>query len=203
MTVRHHLLPPESIKENLEGTKTVEAGVEKTVEAEVETANAGVTKPVSPEVVAAAQGPEKKKSIIEEEVPVVTIPSSSAPTSEPPKNNVEENPENIEHQAFIVYDEEESPIHPDETPGDHYYRTYSEKRASDIHAPVWKLKQGDTFSDWQVCRDWLQGAFPSTKIKFQEEQTHERTYRSYLQETASSTSTTHRIVREWRSVHKE
>ncbi|KAJ0592912.1 hypothetical protein HanHA300_Chr03g0091171 [Helianthus annuus] len=66
MTVHRH--PPTSIKENLEGTKTVEAEVEKTVEAEaektmkaevektveveVETTDAGVTKPVSPEVVA-------------------------------------------------------------------------------------------------------------------------------------------------------
>ncbi|KAM0040508.1 hypothetical protein Hdeb2414_s0012g00394781 [Helianthus debilis subsp. tardiflorus] len=109
-----------------------------------------------------------------------------------------------EHQAFIVHDEEEdSPIRPDETPVDYYYRTYSEKRASDIHAPVWKLKQGDTFSDWQVCRDWLQGAFPPAKIKFQEEQSHECTYHAYLEEIASSTSTTHRIVREWHSMHKE
>ncbi|KAF5799415.1 hypothetical protein HanXRQr2_Chr07g0304291 [Helianthus annuus] len=164
--------------------KTVEAEVEKTVEAEVEVekADAGVTKPVSPEVVAPAQGPEKKKSIIEEEVPVVTIPSTSAPTSKPPKDNVEENPENIEYQAFIVHDEEEdSPFRPDETPGDYYYRTYSEKRASDIHAHVWKLKQGDTFSDWQVCRDWLQGAFSPAEIKFQEEQSHDCTYHSYLQ----------------------
>ncbi|KAJ0702597.1 hypothetical protein HanPI659440_Chr14g0541511 [Helianthus annuus] len=32
---------------------------------------------------------------------------------------------------------------------------------------------------------------------------HERTYRAYPQETASSTSTTHRIVREWRGMRKE
>ncbi|MFS7929913.1 hypothetical protein Hanom_Chr04g00337991 [Helianthus anomalus] len=41
------------------------------------------------------------------------------------------------------------------------------KRAFDIHAPVWKLKQGDTFSDWKLCRDWFQGAFPPNEIKFQ------------------------------------
>ncbi|MFS8023283.1 hypothetical protein Hanom_Chr16g01449671 [Helianthus anomalus] len=96
--------PPESVKENLEGVKTVEAEAENTVETEVETVDVG-------------------------------------------------------------------------------------------------LKQGDTFSDWQVCRDWHQGAFPPTEIKFQEEQTHDRTYRAYLQETASSTSITHRIVGEWRSMY--
>ncbi|MFS7912101.1 hypothetical protein Hanom_Chr02g00125911 [Helianthus anomalus] len=121
----------------------------------------------------------------------------------PPKDNIASTPENVEHQAFIVYDEEESPIRPDETPGDHYYRTYTDRRVVDLHAPVWKLKQGDSFYDWQVCRDWFQGAFPPAEIKFQEEQTHDRTYRAYLQETVISTSTTHRIVREWRSMHKE
>ncbi|MFS8018282.1 hypothetical protein Hanom_Chr15g01390241 [Helianthus anomalus] len=45
--------------------------------------------------------------------------------------------------------------------------------------------------------------FPPAEIKSQEEQSHERTYHSYLEETASSTSTTHRIVREWRCMHKE
>ncbi|KAJ0723494.1 hypothetical protein HanRHA438_Chr08g0366881 [Helianthus annuus] len=174
--------PPESVKENLEG--------EKSVEAEVETTDAGVTKPLSPEVV--AQGPEKKKSIIEDEPLVVTALSAFVPFSELPKANIQSTLQDVEHQEFIVHDEEEeSPIRPNETLGDYHYKTYTAKRASDIHAPVWKLKQGDTFSDWQVYRDWFQGAFPPTEIKFQEEQTHERTYYAYLQETASSTSTTH------------
>ncbi|KAJ0495255.1 hypothetical protein HanIR_Chr12g0606861 [Helianthus annuus] len=159
-------LPPSpprmSIKEKFEGTKAVEAEVKKTMEvetkkaAEVETADAGVTKPKSPEVV--AQGPEKEK-FLNEEVPVISVPSSSAPASKLPTDDVQENPVHVE-QGFVIHDEEEdSPIRPDETPGDYYYRTYSEKRASEIHVPVWKLKQGDTFSDWQVCRDWLQGTF--------------------------------------------
>ncbi|MFS7912104.1 hypothetical protein Hanom_Chr02g00125941 [Helianthus anomalus] len=141
--------------------------------------------------------------ILDSWVVTVTIPSSSAPTCEPPKDNIASTPENVEHQEFIVHDEEESPIRPDETPGDHYYRTYTERRAVDLHAPVWKLKQGDSFYDWQVCRDWFQGTFPPPEIKFQEEQTHDRTYRAYLQETVISTSTNHRIVHEWRSMHKE
>ncbi|KAJ0570940.1 hypothetical protein HanHA300_Chr05g0183871 [Helianthus annuus] len=163
--------PPELPKENLEG--------EKSVEAQVKSTGVDQTKPASPEVVMVAQDSEKKKSIVEDETPVVTVPSTSAPTPELPKDNVQKTPENVEHQGFVVHDaEEESPIRPDETEGDYYYRTYSNKRASNLHAPVWKLKQGDTFSDWQVCQDWFQGVFPPAKIKFQEEQTHERTYRA-------------------------
>ncbi|KAJ0500705.1 hypothetical protein HanRHA438_Chr11g0491891 [Helianthus annuus] len=164
-----------------------------------ETVDAGAAKPKSTEVV--AHGPERGKSIIEEEVPVITVPSSTT-TSAPPRDNVEENPIHVD-QGFVVYDEEDSPIRPKETPGDYYYRRYSEKRASEIHAPMWKLKQGDTFLDWQVCRDWLQGIFPPAEVKFQEERSHDHTYHSYLEETASSTSTTHRIVREWRHMHRE
>ncbi|KAJ0716864.1 hypothetical protein HanPI659440_Chr13g0517381 [Helianthus annuus] len=51
-------------KEKLEG--------EKTVEVEVETTDVGVTKPFSPAVVMPAQEPEKNKSVIEDEPPVVT-----------------------------------------------------------------------------------------------------------------------------------
>ncbi|MFS7930406.1 hypothetical protein Hanom_Chr04g00343961 [Helianthus anomalus] len=144
----------------------------------VEMADAGITKPKSPEVL--AQGPEKITSINEEEVPVIIVPSSSAPASELPKDDVQKNPVHVDQGFVIHYEEENSHIYPDETPGDYYCRTYSEKRASEIHAPVWKLKQCDTFSYWQVCRDWLQGIFPPTEIKFQEEQSHERTYHSYL-----------------------
>ncbi|KAJ0801374.1 hypothetical protein HanPI659440_Chr03g0116541 [Helianthus annuus] len=197
MTFRHHP-PGASIKDLLEGTKTVETKVKQTVEAEaekpvevekaieikVETANASVTEPVSLAVMAAAQSLEKEKSI-NEEVLVITVPSSYAPASEVPT------------------DDENSPLRPDETPGDYYYRAYLEKRASDIHAPVWKLKQGDTLSDWQVCRDWLQGIFSPAEIKFQEEQSYEHTYHSYLEETVSSTSTIYLIVRECRSMYKE
>ncbi|MFS7948069.1 hypothetical protein Hanom_Chr06g00555651 [Helianthus anomalus] len=178
----------------LEGTKAAEAELEKVVEVEkpveveleaekeveTETTDVGATKPKSPEVV--AHEPERRKSIIEEEVLVITVPSS-ATTPVPPKDDIEDNPVNVD-QTFVAHDEEGSPICPEETLGDYYYRSYSEKRASEIHAPVWKLKQGDTFSDWQ-------------------ERSHDQTYHSYLEETASSTSTTHRIVREWRIMHRE
>ncbi|MFS7919047.1 hypothetical protein Hanom_Chr03g00208331 [Helianthus anomalus] len=36
-------------------------------------------------------------------------------------------------------------------------------------------------------------------VKFQEGRSHDQTYHAYLEETTSSTSTTHHIVREWRS----
>ncbi|KAJ0514962.1 putative transcription factor C3H family [Helianthus annuus] len=194
--------PRVSIREQLEGTKTAEmekaVEVKKPVEVEleaektmeVETVDVGSTKPKSPEVVAHGSG--KGKSILEEGFPVITVPSSVA-TSAPPRDDIEENPVNVD-QSFIAQDEEDSPIRPDETLGDYYYRTYSENRASEIHAP---------FSDWQICRDWSQGIFPPAEVKFQKERSHDHTYRSYLEETASSTSTTHRIVRELRSMHKE
>ncbi|MFS8029622.1 hypothetical protein Hanom_Chr17g01524421 [Helianthus anomalus] len=105
--------PHASIKEQWEGTQTVEAGVEKAVEVE---------------------------KIVEVELEV--------------------------EKGSVVYDVDDSPIRPDETPGDYYYRTYSDKRAFEIYAPVWKLKQADTFSDWQVYHDWLQGIFPPAEVKF-------------------------------------
>ncbi|KAM0056140.1 hypothetical protein Hdeb2414_s0006g00214601 [Helianthus debilis subsp. tardiflorus] len=103
-----------------------------------------------------------------------------------------------EHGLFSVAGES-SPIRPEETLGDYYYRTYLENIAYEIHAPVWNLKKGDTFSDWRVCHDWFQGIFPPGEIKFQESRPHEQTY----QEAASHASTTHRIVREWHSMHKD
>ncbi|XP_021985089.1 uncharacterized abhydrolase domain-containing protein DDB_G0269086-like [Helianthus annuus] len=206
--------PCASIKEQLEGTKAFETEVEKVVEVEnpeevekpveveleaekvveTEAADVDVTQPKSPEVVTSEQ--EKGKSIHED--PMITIPTSAA-TSAPV--NVERSP--VGDQGFFAHDEEDSPIRPEETPGDYYYTSYSEKKASEIHAPVWKLKKGDTFLDWQVCHDWLQGTFPPGEVKFQEERSHDQSYHAYLEEAASFTSTTHRIVREWRSMHKE
>ncbi|MFS7980373.1 hypothetical protein Hanom_Chr10g00938701 [Helianthus anomalus] len=105
--------------------------------------------------------------------------------------NVEKNPGG--NQGSFIRSNENSPIRPDETPGNYYYRCYSEKQSDEDHMPVWKLKKGDIFSDRHVCREWLQGTFPPGEIKFQEEHPHEETYRSYLEEAASYTSTTHRI----------
>ncbi|MFS7899203.1 hypothetical protein Hanom_Chr00s048008g01778231 [Helianthus anomalus] len=117
-------------------------------------------------------------------------------------------PENIEkvtveEQGSFSGVDKSSPIRPEETLGDYYYRTYSEKDASEIHAPVWNLKKGDTFSNWLVCRDWFQGIFSPGEIKFQESRLHEHIYHAYLEESASHASTTHRIMREWHSMHKD
>ncbi|KAF5812738.1 hypothetical protein HanRHA438_Chr03g0101281 [Helianthus annuus] len=206
--------PRASIREQVEGTKAVEMEaykvaevkkpeeVEKLVEveleaekiAETEAVDVGVTQPKFPEVL--ARELKKGKSIQED--PVITIPFSTT-TSTPV--HVEKSPAG--DQGFFTHAEEDSPIRLEETLGDYYYRSYSEKRASDIHSTVWKLKQGDTFSDWQVCRDWLQGVFLYSEVKFQEERSHDQTYHAYLEETVSLTSTTHRIVHEWLSMHKE
>ncbi|KAJ0510650.1 hypothetical protein HanIR_Chr11g0543181 [Helianthus annuus] len=140
--------------------------------------------------------PEKGKSVHED--PMITIPTSAA-TSAPV--HVERSP--VGDHGFFAHDEENSPICLKETSGDYSYRSYPEKKASEIHAPVWKLKKGNTFSNWQVCRAWLQGTFPPGEVKFQEERSHDQSYHAYLEEAASYTSTTHCIVREWRSMHKE
>ncbi|KAJ0726843.1 hypothetical protein HanPI659440_Chr12g0475021 [Helianthus annuus] len=47
------------------------------------------------------------------------------------------------------------------------------------------------------------GTFPPTEIKFQEDRDPEQGYHAYLEEAATYTSTTHLIVREWHSMHKE
>ncbi|KAJ0807605.1 hypothetical protein HanOQP8_Chr00c015g0685451 [Helianthus annuus] len=116
-------------REGCKVEKLVEVEAEKVAEAE--TVDVGVTKPKSPEVV--AHEPEKGKSIQGD--PVISIPFS-ATTSAPPRDDVEQSPAGVD-QGFIYHDEEDSPIRPEETLGDYYYyRSYSEKRASEIHAPV-------------------------------------------------------------------
>ncbi|KAJ0588339.1 hypothetical protein HanIR_Chr04g0173491 [Helianthus annuus] len=203
--------PRAPISEQLESSKAAEAKAEKITEAEnpevekpveVEsekivdpmTVDVDVTHPKSPEVV--ARDPEKGKSVSED--PVISIPSSA---TTPSPVNVEKNP--AVDEGFFAQVDDSSPIRPDETPGDYYYRCYSEKKASEIHTPVWNLKKGDTFSDWRVCLDWLYRSFPPGEIKFQEGRPHEKKYHAYLEEAATYTSTTHRIVHEWRSMHKE
>ncbi|KAM0010701.1 hypothetical protein Hdeb2414_s0070g00772321 [Helianthus debilis subsp. tardiflorus] len=109
----------------------------------------------------------------------------------------------VEGQSSSADAGKQSPIRPEETLGDYYYRTYAEKDASDPHTLVWNLKKGDTFSNWHVCQDWMQGMLPPGEIKFQENQSYEQTYQSYFEETASHVSTTHHIVREWYRMHKD
>ncbi|MFS7979460.1 hypothetical protein Hanom_Chr10g00927571 [Helianthus anomalus] len=210
-SVANEDLPPSppraSINEQLDSSKAAEDEVEKNTEAKnpkvektveveriVDLENANVAHPNSPEAV--ARDAEKGEFILEE--PVITIPDY-VPTSAPV--NVEKDPDG--DQGASSYDDENDPLHPDETLGDHYYRTYTERKASEVHTPVWNLKKGDTFSNWRVCRDWLQGTSPSGEIKFQEDSAQEQAYHAYLEEAGRYTSTTHRILRKWRSMCKE
>ncbi|KAF5795283.1 hypothetical protein HanXRQr2_Chr08g0337811 [Helianthus annuus] len=136
-----------------------------------------------------ARDPEKGK--FAQEDPVTIFPTSaSAPV------NVERSPAG--DQGASSYDEENDPLRPDETLGDHYYTTYSEKKESEIHTTVWNLKKGDTFSNWQVCRDWLQGTFPLAEIKFQEDRAQEQAYHAYLEEVASDLKTEEWSVAGWK-----
>ncbi|MFS7987090.1 hypothetical protein Hanom_Chr11g01018291 [Helianthus anomalus] len=118
----------------------------------------------------AVSDPEKGKSAQEDHVTL--FPSSAV--------NVEKS--SAGYQGASSFNEENDPLRPDETLGYHYYRTYTERKASEIHTP---------------------GTFPPTEIKFQEDCAQEEAYHAYLEEAARYTSTTHRIVREWRSMCKE
>ncbi|KAJ0845156.1 hypothetical protein HanRHA438_Chr15g0710451 [Helianthus annuus] len=109
----------------------------------------------------------------------------------------------VEEQDSSANVSKQSPIRPEETLGDYYYRSYSEKDAADLHAPVWNLKKGDNFVVWHACQDCLQGILPPGEVKFQESRSYDQAYQSYVAETASHVSTTHRIVREWYNMHKE
>ncbi|MFS7948163.1 hypothetical protein Hanom_Chr06g00556771 [Helianthus anomalus] len=138
--------------ENPELEKLVEVESEKTVNPEI--ADAG--HPKSPEVV--VLDVEKGKFVPED--PVITIPFS-VPTSAPV--NVERNP--TEDQGASPYDEEDDPLRPDETLGDHYYRTYTETKASKVHIPVWNLKKGDTFSNWRSKKKFAEDEARVAQLK--------------------------------------
>ncbi|MFS7975194.1 hypothetical protein Hanom_Chr10g00877561 [Helianthus anomalus] len=164
-SVVNEVLPPSppraTVVDQLKNTKTPENEAEKTVGAENLEAgkpvdvvvdvgkvtspvvDVGVANPQTPEFV--AQDSEKGKSA--QEIPVTASPSMASGFM----------PENIEVSAEdqgSFYDaDKSSSICPDETLGDYYCRTYSEKNATEIHVPVWNLKKGDTFLDWRVCRD--------------------------------------------------
>ncbi|KAF5765488.1 hypothetical protein HanRHA438_Chr15g0716691 [Helianthus annuus] len=145
-----------------------------------EAVDVGTGNPQTLEFVAQDSGKEKSA----QEIPVTMSPFAASGFV---PENVEKNPGG--NQGSFIRSNENSHIRADETLGDYYYRCYSEKQADEVHMPVWKLKKGDTFSDWHVCREWLQGTFPPGEIKFQEGRPHEQTYRSYLEEAASYTST--------------
>ncbi|MFS7965227.1 hypothetical protein Hanom_Chr09g00759691 [Helianthus anomalus] len=99
-----------------------------------ETVDVGVVNPQTPEFV--AQDSEKGKTA--QEIPVIASPSMASGFM---PDNIEK--VSAEDQGSFSDVDKDSPIRPDETLGDYYYRTYSEKNASEIHVPVWTLKKGD------------------------------------------------------------
>ncbi|MFS7946248.1 hypothetical protein Hanom_Chr06g00533781 [Helianthus anomalus] len=52
-----------------------------------------------------------------------------------------------------------------------------ESRANEPHAPVWNLKQNDTFVDFGACMEWYLGVFPPSKVYRQKERGHDNLYR--------------------------
>ncbi|KAJ0776549.1 hypothetical protein HanLR1_Chr02g0046911 [Helianthus annuus] len=132
--------------ENLEAEKTVDVAVDAGKVTSPGVVDVGAGNPQTPEPV--AQDSEKGKTA--QEVPVTASPSIASGFM---PDNLEE--VSIEDQGSFSDADKNSPIHPDETLGDYYYKTYSEKNAAETHVPVWNLKKGDTFLDWRVCRDWL------------------------------------------------
>ncbi|KAJ0717878.1 hypothetical protein HanRHA438_Chr08g0332491 [Helianthus annuus] len=128
-----------------------DSGAEKPVDVAVDAENissseavdVGAGNPQTPEFVAQDSGKGKTT----QEIPVTMSPSAASGYM----------PENIEKVSAEDRDSFSDvdinfPIRPDETLGDYYYRTYSEKNASEIHVPVWNLKKDDTFSDWRMPR---------------------------------------------------
>ncbi|KAJ0546494.1 hypothetical protein HanIR_Chr08g0361651 [Helianthus annuus] len=145
-------------------------GAEKPVEIERH-ADVGLGKvddaenPSAPEVVTQDQGKGSTEKI--------STPASSDTTPE----HIEKT--TVEEQNSSAGASKQSPIRPEETLADYYYRSYSEKDAADPHAPVLNLKKGDNFADWHVCQDWLQGILPPGDVKFQESRSCDQAYQSY------------------------
>ncbi|MFS7964016.1 hypothetical protein Hanom_Chr08g00745141 [Helianthus anomalus] len=84
---------------------------------------------------------------------------------------------------------EPSPIRREDTLGDHDYRSYEDSRTEEIRVPVWKLKQGNTFSTFSSCQKWLMGTFPPTEILHQKKQKHKQLYQSHVVVQANQVST--------------
>ncbi|KAF5791157.1 hypothetical protein HanXRQr2_Chr09g0391441 [Helianthus annuus] len=87
--------------------------------------------------------------------------------------------------------------------GDHYYRSYDDSRADGIHAPVWKLRQGDIFATFGTCREWFMGTFPTAEVLHQKQRTHDQVYHSHVLAQANQLSNGNQIMREWRSMHRQ
>ncbi|KAM0007355.1 hypothetical protein Hdeb2414_s0143g00812171 [Helianthus debilis subsp. tardiflorus] len=120
--------------ENTEVKKPTDVAVDVGKITSPEVVDVGAGRPQTPEL--AAQDAKKGKSA--QEIPITTSPFAASSFM----------PENIEkNQGSFIRSNENSPIRPNETPRDYYYRCYTEKQADEVHISVWKLKKGDTFSN--------------------------------------------------------
>ncbi|MFS7948268.1 hypothetical protein Hanom_Chr06g00557961 [Helianthus anomalus] len=162
--------------ENSEAGKSADVVVDAKKITSSEAVDIGAGNPQTPESVSQDSGKGKTA----QEIPVTMSPSTAPGFV---RRDVEKNAGG--NQSSFIRSNENSPIRPNESPGDYYYRCYSEKQADEVHML------------------WLKGTFPPGEIKFQEGPPHEQTYHSYLEEATSYTSSMHHIVREWHSMHKE
>ncbi|KAJ0532133.1 hypothetical protein HanIR_Chr09g0393341 [Helianthus annuus] len=169
--------PRASVADQLDTMDVPDGGVEKTVEVDKHVdVDVEVEKAVSPGVVDGVGNPRTPEIVAQDLEKEKTAEKTPASTFSPkPSDVLPERVEKVtvEEQGSFSGAGKNSPIRQEETLGDYYYRTYSEKDASELHAPIWNLKKGDTFSDWRVRQDWLQGIFPPGEIKFQESRLHE------------------------------
>ncbi|KAM0040306.1 hypothetical protein Hdeb2414_s0012g00392221 [Helianthus debilis subsp. tardiflorus] len=98
----------------------------------------------------------------------------------------------------------QSPIGPNDTVGDIYYKTYIEEARDDApHRAPWGLKQKDTFLEFVSCHDWFLNSFPPREVNRQRVQTHDSLYHAYVVGEANTRAANHQIVREWRTMVKE
>ncbi|MFS8033101.1 hypothetical protein Hanom_Chr17g01565511 [Helianthus anomalus] len=180
LPVVNEKLPPSppraQVADQLKNVEVPEGGTEKVTGVEDLGANKHVSgKVVSPEIVDDAGNPRTPEAVAhdlekERAAEEIFVTASPNPSSVMPENIKKVT---LEEQGSFYGVSKNSPIRPEETLGDYYYRTNSEKDASEIHVTVWNLKKGDTFSDWCIYRDCFQGVFPPGEIKFQESRLHE------------------------------
>ncbi|MFS7911574.1 hypothetical protein Hanom_Chr02g00119751 [Helianthus anomalus] len=76
-------------------------------------------------------------------------------------------------------------------------------RSPIAHAPVWSLKQKETFVEFGVCQDWFLGTFPWGEVNHQRARNHEILYHAYIISEANISFVGHQILREWWTMHRE
>ncbi|KAM0056928.1 hypothetical protein Hdeb2414_s0006g00224281 [Helianthus debilis subsp. tardiflorus] len=98
----------------------------------------------------------------------------------------------------------QTPIGPEDTLGDIYYKIYTEEARGDApYQAPWGLKQKDTFLEFGPCRDWFLNSFPPGEVNRQRAHTHDGLYHAYVVGEANTHAANHQIVRKWRTMVKE